>query len=450
MTSESKFLSITNNNAIIDANSKKEIAIIRAFYTDPGDYKTYIEIQIEKERFYIPVKIKVIVSGLELPSKINFGILTVKGFAYPFEITGKNSLKTGIKILKIVSYSKLLKTSQEIKVVPAYSEKKQIAEIKLTALSEGNFVSTIEITTNDKSYFIECVASMIFSLIELSTYHLSFNPDTSITYNMNIFTNIQHHMYIDKVTSSSLSLSTLGLIKIPADEQGGFKLTINSKARTIQFLKIYTTMCTLQVPIVIEDPVLFFSYLKNGEYQTLNGPIDLGYLAYDSPVTVSLIIKNPNKFEITIDLIESIPQSKIEMPKRNTISPLSSIECSVNLRADRPLFNPVIFHTSIGSFFISISLNVVAGIAKIKSIYFNEVIPGVLKEQFLYFTNNFPVSVKILYISSPVSFLSFESTRDIVLPAKEVVIGKVKLLYGKNEKIQLDWNKFLTYGDARA
>ena len=449
MSTISKELSISNNKEIIKPNSAGKLGIITAFYSKSGEYRSCIKISIRKKIFYVPIKINVLTSGLEIPKTLNFGILTVKGFEYPLEIIGKNSAMDNIKILKITSLSKLLKISYSNTDL-AYSERKKIADLSLTPTKEGFFSSKIEVFTNENRYIIDCIASIIYSLIEISNYHLSYNPEGQNIYDIDIYTSIQNNIYIDSVSSSSSNFGVSIISKLSANEKNTFQVAINSKVRSIQFITFNTNLCTIQIPIIIEDPVIKFSYLENGIYLDLYGPIDFGYIAYNSRLSLSIAISNPNYFEVVIDLIESIPQTKIEMPKRVIIPPLGFLSFSIAIKADRSLFNPIIFHTSIGSFFIALSLDVVSGIGKINPIHLGEVTPGISKEQLIYFTNNFPVPLTIHSISSPVSFLNAEITSQIVLPNTEQVIGKVRILYGGNDKIQLDWDKSLTYGDTLA
>ena len=92
--------------------------------------------------------------------------------------------------------------------------------------------------------------------------------------------------------------------------------------------------------------------------------------------------------------------SKIEYFENKTLKSFESIDLTVTIKSDKTILNPIVFNTSIGSFFISVQLVVVLGSGKVKPIHFSQVSSNNPKEHFLYFTNKFPVPIQILKIYS--------------------------------------------------
>jgi hypothetical protein len=445
--SVNKNMSYEKLNSVIPAYNRLEVCIIRAYFNAIGDYKFILEVIIDSVKYYLPAYIKVRSPGIEAPKTLNFGIIVKADTSYFAELYVKNTLKKSVKIIGLSTLSKEISVTQESKLIPSYSDKYKVATVKLSIKNEGFFSGFIELHTPDNVYKIECTASVLYSLIDVSGT-ITFNPGVLTTQVLKLTNNLNHDIYIGKYNKSTF-LHLPVPSKLQSKTETALKLSINTKQSSLQYIQLPTSLGSIHIPVHIQDPTLQFLYFSKGKYSEIYGPIDLGYVAYDTPMTLRFSINNPNRFDVLIELIESIQHSKIEMPKRNTIPSMNFIEFSISIKAERSLFNSIIFHTSIGSFFITVCMNVVSGIGKIKPVYFGEVLPSVPKEQFIYFTNNFPVPVKIISISSKVDVFTFESIRDSVQPSKEQIIGKVKIIYSKTDRIHVDWNKYLTHGDAR-
>ncbi|OMJ80359.1 hypothetical protein SteCoe_15948 [Stentor coeruleus] len=446
---QDKDVSVEKKSMPILGHSKGEICTLRAYFSQQGEYKTSLEIQFHANKFILPIYVKVLNQGLNVPKTISFSILNTYDRKYYMDIIVKNPSKNSFKIQSLKSMSSVFEVSFDNKIVPAHSDKFIIGKVRFHMKNEGFYTGAIELRSNDKIYIIECTATSTLSILEISAVPLVYNPYNHMIYNVPVTNYLGHDLHIKNIQTFTGALNISNPEKLFSNEESKVKVMVLGKQSSYQLVKFHTNIGIIQSYIRIEDPVLSFAHLVKGVYENIYGPLELGYISYESSITVKLSIKNSNRFDVVIDLIESIPHSKIEMPKRNTIYAQDSLEFAIVIKGDRSLFNPVIFHTSIGSFFITAHLSAVPGYGKVKSIYFGEVVPGTTKEQLIYFTNNFPVPVHIQSISSPVDSLTFETTKELVLPDKEQVIGKVKILYSKKNEIIIDWNKYLTYGEAR-
>ena len=447
LKSESKDIHIEKGTSV-HGGTEGEMGTVRSFYVSQGEYFSSIEAVIRDVRYYLPVHVIVRNHGLEVPRKVSLGIVTGK-MECPVEIWGKNTDRSAVQIVRVQSSSRRLQVSQSSKKVPGHSEQ-CVALLYFTPGPEGHFSAQIEVKTKDHIYVIEFTASVMYSVLELSNPWLTFNPHASVSYSLQFTNRLPHPIYIYEISSTSPSL-VLGLLPdFPSRSAVSLQAQLSFTNRSSQFLQIESSIGLLRVPLAIEEPALGFARNYKTHYADIYGPVDLGHAAYESTVKLELALRNPNNFEVVIEMIESIHGSKMEMPNTNTVPPLSTINFAVAFKVERNVFNPVIFHTSIGSFAVTICLTAVSGFGKVKSIYFNDVVPGILKEQLIYFTNSFHVPVKILGISSKAEMLSFETMKDVVLADREQVIGKVKINYSRKEKLQMDWGKYLTYADARA
>lgn len=446
---QDKDVSVEKKNMPVLGHSKGEICTLRAYFSQQGEYKTSLEIQLHANKFILPIHVKVLNQGLNVPKTINFGILNTQDRKYYMDIIVKNLSKNSFKIQSMKSMSSVFEVSFDNKMVPVHSDKFIIGKVRFHMKNEGFYTGAIELRSNDKIYIIECTATATLSILELSAVPLVYNPYSHMVYNVPITNYLAHDLHVKSIQTFTGALNISNPERLFSNEESKVKVMVLAKQSSYQLVKFHTNIGLIQSYIRIEDPTLSFAHLAKGVYENIYGPLELGYISYENSITVKLSIKNTNKFDVVIDLIESIPHSKIEMPKRNTIYAQDSLEFAIVIKGDRSLFNPVIFHTSIGSFFITAHLVAVPGYGKVKSIYFGDVVPGVFKEQLIYFTNNFPVPVHIQSISSSVDSMTFESTKELVQPDKEQVIGKVKILYSKKNEIVIDWNKYMTYGEAR-
>ncbi|OMJ86705.1 hypothetical protein SteCoe_11714 [Stentor coeruleus] len=446
---QDKDVSVEKKSMPVLGNSKGEIGTLRAYFSQQGEYKTSLEIRLQANKLIVPINVKVLSPDLNIPKTVNFGILNSYDKKYSMDIIIKNTSKNSFKVQSIKSMSSVFEVSFDNKIIPGHSDKFIIGKVKFHMKNEGFYTGAIELRSNDKIYIIECIATAILSILNLSSVPLVYNPYSHMVYNIPLTNYLDHDLHIKNIQTFTGVLNISNPEKLVSNEENKIKILVLAKQSSYQLVKFYTNIGIVQSFIRIEDPVLSFAHYAKGVYDNIYGPLELGYISYENSITVKILIKNSNRFDVVIDLIESIPQSKIEMPKRNTIYAQDSIEFIIIIKGDRSLFNPIIFHTSIGSFFITVHLTSVTGYGKVKSVYFGEVVPGAFKEQLIYYTNNFPVPVHIQSISSSEESLTFESTKEFVQPDKEQVIGKVKILYSKNNEIIIDWNKYMTYGEAR-
>lgn len=443
---DSKYLYLEKNFGI-KGETEGNLCTVRAFFIPNGDYKEIIEVVIHNIKYLIPVVIKVRTQGLEIIKRLDFGIITAQA-EYEFQVIGENSGKNPESIMKIVSTSRYVHLKKLAKIVQGYSEV-PIVRLKFTPEHEGYFSSKIEIHTKDQIYSITCTGLVIYSLLKISSNYIAYSPSSVVFHSIQLLANISQAMPISQIVSSSPNIFPSKISELVPDKTIEISLELSVFSESTQFLTLISDFGNIQVPVFVRDPELKFGRYLEDKYFEIHGPVDLGSISHDRNVKLNLALTNLNPFEVTIEMIESIHLSKIEMPKTNIIPADTTIDYSISFKADRNLFNPVIFHTSIGTFFISIVLTIVSGTGKVKPIYFGDVPISTSKEQFIYFTNTFTIPVKILEISSKSKMLTFENIKEQVQPDKEQVIGKIKILYEKNEKIQMDWGKVLTYGDAR-
>ena len=398
--SKNKEFSIEKVKAKISPFTKSEICTIRVYYKELGEYFTYLEILIENYKFFLPVYTKVLAVGLEFPEKIDFGILSAKGIEFHNWLPVINNNKHSISIIRIFCDSEKLKITKLLTKVPGYAKNSKIAKLSFLSNDEGPHVFFLTIVTSDKNFTIECKALVVYSLITVNSSPLVYNPLSFVSYNIEITNNLSHEIFIEKSNFDSQILNVSGLVKLYPKKTQNIEVKINAKESSVQFIELMSSLGKIQMPLMIQDPVLLFFYHNITNFVEICGPINLGYTAYENPVILKLKIYNPNSFDIIVNSAESFFMSKIEYFENKTLKSFESIDLTVTIKSDKTILNPIVFNTSIGSFFISVQLVVVLGSGKVKPIHFSQVSSNNPKEHFLYFTNKFPVPIQILKIYS--------------------------------------------------
>ena len=215
------------------------------------------------------------------------------------------------------------------------------------------------------------------------------------------------------------------------------------------YLTIFSNIGNLILPIMFEEPELLFFCNFNKKHKEIFGPLDLGFIGHGNSISLKLIIKNPTSYNVLLSSIDCSSYITVIYDENTYIDTFSTYEVKVFRTPMQSLLEPIHFRTSIGTYSIAIALTVVFGNIKLKPIYITELFPKVHREEFIYLVNNYSVPVKIHSISSSLEILSFEKIKEVVLPDKEQVIGKLIVSVPFYEKIQLNFKKSLTYGDAR-
>lgn len=441
--------SFMQNRFEIDSDSIGEIEF-ESRIENAGEYELNLLLAIEEVKYWVPVRVKVNSLQAEFPRFIDFGILTASDTWFVFDLKCSNYLTKDLEIIKVHSGSDNVKVKVQQKGILKNSKDVKFGTISVKTSTEGAFTGEVRVSTSHGTYIVEYRYKTLLRLLEYTADMLTFPSKFSVKRKISIKSKLEHEIWIDKVRPSHSCIELLTpLLVLNPNDPTEILISVNSSVVSEPHLTLISNIGNLILPLHITEPnIVFFSY-KNKKPIEIYGPLDLGFFGHGVPITAKIGVKNPNDFEIQIFSIQDLSSASLKYTGKLFISAFGQFEFTISIKPEHSIFEPITFTTSIGVFSLSVYITVLAGNCKVKPIYITELLPKVPREEFIYLVNNYPVPVKILSVSTSLDFVASSKAKEIAIPGKDQVIGKVLAMYTKMEKVKIDFKKSLTYGDAR-
>lgn len=441
--SGNKSLSIEKTKNILNPLEFSEIAVVRSYFTAIGDYKTYIELLLGNTLFTLPVHIKVFLPRIEIPAKIDFGLVASKNKVLIEPLFVNNYASQSIKVTSISSLSKNFIVLFNPKNVPGNSKNFQVCQIKFTGKNEGKFIGKVEITTAQQVLTIECSAFVSFGFVYIPYTPFVYNPLSEVIYSFDL----QNKLDLDLVLKDLNFESTE--VKI-TESAKGFQLTANIQKSGLYWASVSSILGKVYFNVDFTDPKIELFRKVDNSLIEINQIVNIGPLGYNSKHVEVFVISNSNSIPIVVNEIIGKNDLKIIFQSPNSeLSELSSTEFYLELTALNNRDEIIEIKTSVGVYFIHFAAEVVSGLSKVRSIYFSNLLPGQVSSQYMYIFNMYPVPITIHSIENNNKGVSVDVTLNTIQPQKEQAFGIVQYIAPMVNRLSIDWSKSVTFSEVR-
>ena len=439
--SKHKHISIEKTSSLLAPHQTQEIGIVRSYFSAIGNYFTSVEIVLGTFQFNIPVHVKVYLPHLDVNKKLDFGIVTTSNRILVEELLVSSFATSHIKIIAINSLSKHFQVSFSPKNVPSLATDFPVCKVKFYSKSEGNFVGKLEIITAQQVYIIECFAIVSFGFIYLPESPLVINPNGKVSHVAEIKNKLGITLQYESFNTNDKSIS------IYSKDKNHVEILIDSQKKQNQKLLAKTFIGKIYFEIPFTEPTLKFHSLIGNNHSEILGPLILGPYSRMSYHKFTLIIENPNSFDIQLYNLSSNAKFNYSYQEYSTLEPFSTLSAEINFQVISSIDENIKISTSVGEFFIHILYQMVKGNSRIRAVYFFEVTPLKQNEEYLYLYNDYPLPLNIISITSTYKDINFDIISSSVPPQKEMIISKAHLKAPLKTVPIIEWNKFLTYRD---
>ena len=439
--SKHKHISIEKTSNLLAPHQTQEIGIVRSYFSAVGNYFTSVEIVLGTFQFNVPVHVKVYLPHLDVNKKLDFGIVTSSNRILVEELLVSSFATSHIKIIAVNSLSKHFQVSFSPKNVPSLATDFPVCKVKFYSKNEGNFVGKLEIITAQQVYIVECFAIVSFGFIYLSESPLVINPNGKVSHFTEIKNKLGITLHYESFNTNDKSISIF-----PKDKNR-VEILIDSQKKQNPKLLAKTFIGKIYFELPFTEPTLKFHTLIRNNHSEVLGPIILGPYSRMSHHKFTLIIENPNSFDIQFYNLSSLTQFTYNYQENSILEPYSTLSAEINFQVTSSLDDCIKISTSVGEFFIHVSYEMVKGNSRIRALYFFDVTPLKQNEEYLYLYNDYPLPLNIISITSTYKDINFDIVSSSVPSQKEMIISKAHFKAPLKTVPNIDWNKFLTYRD---
>jgi hypothetical protein len=441
-------LEIFKHHHYVNKTGNSEISLFKVKNKGSGRIKGKIWIDIDNEKFYLPVHGSRKTHSVDCGEIIDLGILAVSDMIFTFEIKCEKDpgFDFSYKNVEISAENVWIKT-QKIKENSSHF---LFGVLFIKTENPGFHSGSIRVDTNFETFLISFKYLAVFDLVQTDPDQFYFANLLETNRTICMKNMLNHEIWIKKfITSSELFTIITDNYFFSSQDTTCFMIRTHPVVLESFTLTIESSIGRIVFPLYSIEPYLHFFSYKDKKIQEVFGPVDLGNIGINLQVDKQLIIRNPWPVGITFYSIQSIPNVSLKYSMNTLTPPFSTFEFSLSIKSDFSIYSPLKIATSVGVFHLPVHANVLVGFARVKNIVFHSVYPKQLLEESIVLINNYSAPIKIHTITVYGENLGISKDVIEVQPFTQQVVGKVAASIKMHEKTNVDFKKSVTFGDVK-